>query len=166
MKVIDQRRSTCPQLGQIVRRYCVRIAVPWAARPDRLGVFFHKGIGNYRYPKTLRLGCFVEAYIAKNKKHPKRRVLVYIDVDGFLCTEELYTGHYSIMVDHRQQPNILFWKQKQTTNRLYTHTHTENLQLTASTSQDKDHQQESALEIESSPQKVANVHHLLIPLAK
>ncbi|CAK9084283.1 Potassium channel AKT2/3, partial [Durusdinium trenchii] len=27
MQVIERRRSSCPQLGQIVRRYCVRIAV-------------------------------------------------------------------------------------------------------------------------------------------
>lgn len=29
MRVIERRRTLCPQLGQIVRRYCVRIAVPW-----------------------------------------------------------------------------------------------------------------------------------------
>ena len=29
MNVIEKRRTLCPELGQIVRRYCVRIAVPW-----------------------------------------------------------------------------------------------------------------------------------------
>ena len=33
------RKLTCPQLSMIVRRYCVRVAVPWAASEQGLEVF-------------------------------------------------------------------------------------------------------------------------------
>ena len=54
MDVIERRRANCPELGQIVRRYCVRIAVSWlctsrivVARASHYWPFFHHAIGDW-----------------------------------------------------------------------------------------------------------------------
>ena len=54
MDVIERRRANCLELGQIVRRYCVRIAVSWlctsrivVARASHYWPFFHHAIGDW-----------------------------------------------------------------------------------------------------------------------